>query len=470
VLALFIIIGGSLGNMQVASRIAGNERVQEQLLERYKTEHAEEIAEAQREAEAYAKRTGRTPGAVAKPIDPTAPTPPPDPNAAADDDDDDTAQPAAPGAGLSAMRGEPAPKVTPYGGLTREEVLDQFHPELGDPLWFKILPFSFWLVMAGISLILPSAAIVIAQEDRFFAALNPLRVLDFIKSMGSAYFALWVLFLLIAGTRQVAMRMGENWPAAVRFPLEMGIATYLGLVLFAMMGYALYQFHQELGLDVSVDFDSHRKAGGAEGIAQAGSARAALQAQEPKDPLERKLQALLAEGNVKEAIAEVKDHMRYDRLDPALNTRLHSLYMQQGDAAVTLTHGQQWLSGLAKTGKGADALRALQALLKLDPKFAVQDGDVVLPAATAAYQKGEFPIALNLVRAFDKRYPKHKDTPGVLFLGAKLASEHLRQQETAVKILGMITAHFPNDPVAVEAKTYLAVLNSVLTKVQGAPK
>lgn len=357
VLALFIVLGSVLGNSLVISRVAGNASVQEQLLERYKQEHAEEIAEAQREAAAYAKRSVRAPGATAKAIDPTAPAAQPDPNA----DPDDAADSPSPGPTLTTARvepeREPEPKVTPYGFLTREEVLEQSHPVFGDALWFKLLPISFWLGMAALSLILPSAALVIALEDKFFAALNPLRTLDFIKSMGSAYFALWALFLLIAGTRQVAMRMGENWPTAVRFPVEMGVATYLALVLFAMMGYAVYQFHQELGLDVSVDFDSHRKAGGAEGIAQAGSAHAALRAQEPTDPLERKVQALLAEGNVKEAIAEVKDHMRYDRLDPVLNARLHTLYMQQGDTAVTLTHGQQWLNGLVKADKGVDALR-----------------------------------------------------------------------------------------------------------------
>lgn len=107
-------------------------------------------------------------------------------------------------------------------------------------------------------------------------------------------------------------------------------------------------------------------------------------------------------------------------------------------------------------------------MLKLDPKFAVQNGDVILPTAKAAFQKGEFAIALDLVRGFDKRFPKHKDTPGVLFIAAKIASEHLHQQETAVRILGMIEAHFPGDPVAVEAKAYLAVLNSIMVKGEAA--
>ena len=64
------------------------------------------------------------------------------------------------------------------------------------------------------------------------------------------------------------------------------------IVLCALMGYVLYQFHQEMHLDVQVDFDAHRRAGGAEGIARAGSAHKALREADLKDPLERKLQPL----------------------------------------------------------------------------------------------------------------------------------------------------------------------------------
>jgi tetratricopeptide (TPR) repeat protein len=453
VILLFVVIGVVVGGSQVASRIATNSGVQEQLLARYKQDHAVEIAEQEKEMQEYnARKAARAKAALSarhtpQPINP-------------DDDTTESDRDVKTAEALS----EPDFEDPPVAGLSREEILAQSVPAAFSPLWFKIQPAWFWVLMLLLSFILPSAAIVIALEDKFFKALNPLHVLDLIKSMGRAYFALWALFLIIAGTRHAALSLGESWPAAIRFPVEMGVATYLGLVLFAMMGYALYQYHQELGLDVDVDFDSHRKAGGAEGIAAAGSAGAALRAKEPTDPLERKVQALLAQGKVAEAVAEVKDNMRYDRYDPALNTRLHGLYVQAGDKAVTLTHGQQWLTGLTRAGKSAEALSALRALLAIDPTFAVTDGDAILPIAEAAFKKGEHKIAMPLVQGFDKRHPKHKDMAGIFFIAAKLASEHLGQQDNAVKILRALLKHFPDAAVATEAKTYLAVLEKLLTK------
>jgi TolA-binding protein len=450
VIALFIAVGVSLGSVMLDSRLANDTRAQDVIIERYKKEHAEEIAQREKEMAAYQQHVAEMAAVRAAQKKKAA-------EAATDQEGDQ--QPA------ELAGSEPEVVETPLlAGPTRAEMLEASRLTVSDPLWFRLQPPSYWLAMFLLSLLLPAAAVVIALEDKFFKALNPLNVIYLVQAMGSAYFALWAFFLAIAGTRHLTFNAGEHWPMYLRFPLEMAVATYLGLVLFALMGYALYQFHQELHLDVDVDFDEHRQAGGAEAIAAAGSARAALRQSEPQDPLERKVQALLAEGNVKEAIAEVRDHMRYDRYDAALNTRLHGLYAMQGDNEVTLTHGQQWLTALARAGLAREMLPALKKLLAIDPNFTPQEGDVILPAATAAAQGHDYALAASLLRNFDKRFPKHKDTPAVFFLGARLLSEQSRQHEKAAKIVRAVLAHFPDHAIAAEAKTYLTVLESLAGK------
>jgi outer membrane protein assembly factor BamD (BamD/ComL family) len=88
--------------------------------------------------------------------------------------------------------------------------------------------------------------------------------------------------------------------------------------------------------------------------------------------------------------------------------------------------------------------------------------------ATAAMQARETALAADLLRNFDKRFPKHKDTPGVYFLGARLLSEQSRQHEKAAKILRAVLAHFPDHAVAGEARTYLTVLENLLAKAPAA--
>ena len=454
-IVLYLAIGIFLGNVLVEKRIATSAAVQEQLIGLYKADHAEEIAERERERAEFNARYDAAVGDDKTTADVTD-------DAAAPDD----AEPAEPRQIAAPMAGNPPDASLFAGAMSREEILAEYKPRLSNPLWFKLLPAWYWIVMVALSLMLPAAAIVIALEDRFFKALNPAHVIFLSKSMGSTYLILWALFVLIAGTRQFALTAGAGWPVAVRFPLEMGVSTYLGLVLFAMMGYALYEYHQELSLEVKVDFDSHRKAGGAEAIAGAGSAHAAIRATESKDPLERKVRALVAEGKFTEAIAEVKDGMRYDRYDPDLNTLLHSLHMQNGDAAAAVLHGHQWITSLTRAGRGYPAYDALRALLAVDPSFTVQDGDAVLPIGTAAIQKRDFDLAVNLMRNFDVRFPSHKDTAALLFLNAKIASEHQRKHEKAIKMLRVVLERYPEDAVASETKTYLAVLEKILAQVK----
>ena len=453
VLVLFIVLCSALGGYLVDARIARDPAAQDAVIERYRQMHAAAAGVQAAELQALERRAGLAPAAGPAPS-PAGTTE--DSEGEGEADPDPTAEP--PPATASAAAGAAtAPEL--IFGLTRDELLREHPPAIGERLWLQLLPAWFWAVVLLLSLMLPSAMIVIALDDAFFRALNPLNVVDHLQRMGGAYLVLWVFFLLIAGARHAVLGAGADWPAALRLPLELGVGTYLGMVLCALMGYVLYQFHQEMHLDVQIDFDAHRRAGGAEAIARAGSAHRALrQASDATDPLERKLQPLLAEGKVKEAIAEVKDQMRYARHDPALNTRLHELYALQGDNAATLAHGQQWLAALARAGQAKEALAAWRTLRGLDAAFEVQEGDAVLPIATAASRQGEHELAIGLMRGFDKRFPGHADLPGVAFLGARLLSEHARQHGKAAQLLRAVLARYPDHAIAGEARTYLTVL------------
>lgn len=456
VIVLFVVLCSVLGNVLVDARIARDPVAQDAVIDRYRQMRTAEAGAHAAELEALERQAG-----LAAPASSVATPSPADTPADGEEADDSAAAPSLADASAAttapaAASAAPAPEL--IFGLTRDELLREHAPALGERLWLQLLPPWYWAVVLLLSLMLPSAMIVIALDDAFFRSLNPLNVVDHLQRMGGAYFVLWVFFLLIAGARHAVLNAGADWPAVLRLPLELGIGTYLGLVLCALMGYVLYQFHQEMHLDVQIDFDAHRRAGGAEAIARAGSAHKALRQADIKDPLERKLQPLLAEGKVKEAIAELKDQMRYARHDPALNKRLHELYALQGDNAATLAHGQQWLVALARAGQGKEALSAWRTLRGLDAAFEIQEGDAVLPIATAASRQGEHELAIGLMRGFDKRFPGHADLPGVAFLGARLLSEHGRQHGKAAQLLRAVLARWPDHAIAAEARTYLTVL------------
>lgn len=120
------------------------------------------------------------------------------------------------------------------------------------------LPPLFFLLAILCALPLPASVMVIAIDNSLWRALNLKTFFFFVKAMGRAYFVLWIFFALIfLGREGVLQLFSETWSPLITAPLEIFFTFYLLLALYSMMGYALYQFHQELGGDVHVDFEAH---------------------------------------------------------------------------------------------------------------------------------------------------------------------------------------------------------------------
>ena len=467
-LALFIGAVVLAGHWAVGARLAKDPAAQDLVIQRYEREQQVLVQQRHEDQKAFDKRYGLDEALGPTPSideadeadespEPDAATPPPLSAALGD--------PAAlpPALSTTTSRAAPAPSFEAlHGGLTREALVEAHRPQPGDALWMRLLPRWFWPLVILLSLLLPAATLVIAIDDEFFKALNPAWVAHFVGAMGAAYFVLWAFFLLIAGARQGMLKLGALWPGYLQFPVELGLSTYLAWVLCALLGYTIYQFHQELHLDVDVDFDTHRQAGGAEKIADAGSVQAAVQRAAPMTPQARKVQELAAAGRLDEAIAELKDAMRYDRLDPDQNDQLHALHVRLGDAHQTLTHGRQWIKALVKAGRHREALAGLRRLHTIDEDLVLDDADTIAPLAKLAMKDGARDLAVGLVNGFDQRHPDHPELPTMYFIGARLLSEQWRKHDEAARMVRGVVTQYPDHPVAAEARAYLVALEALI--------
>ncbi|HET9652113.1 MAG TPA: hypothetical protein VFP36_07975, partial [Usitatibacter sp.] len=318
------------------------------------------------------------------------------------------------------------------------------------------LPWWFYVLAVVFALPLPGAIMVIAIEDNLLRALNPLTTLFFVQGMGKAYFVLWFFFALILGARAVVMGLiPADASAFVRLPAEMLLGSYLMLALFAMMGYCLYQYHQELGYGVRVDFDNHRR-------------KEAAATGKPVDPLTQSVNDFVAQGKLDDALRVVQDAMRYDKLNPELNEKAFNLLQLKGDDAKALAQGANWMKALVAAKRAPGALPVLRKLREMDPAFA-PEADSILPLAEAALAARNLALAVELVKGFDKRFPGHADIPGVYFLGARISSEHLSQDDKAIAILRVLLQRYPEAAVSAEAKSYLAVLTKLAAATGAAP-
>lgn len=104
--------------------------------------------------------------------------------------------------------------------------------------------------------VLPASVIVIAITEKLFPALAPDRLIGIVMKTGSAYFVM-IAFVLIM-TSSVALLtafMGESALSGVGLFIQSMISNYYAIVMFHIMGYLVYQYHE--ALDFSPKMASH---------------------------------------------------------------------------------------------------------------------------------------------------------------------------------------------------------------------
>ena len=304
-------------------------------------------------------------------------------------------------------------------------------------------------LIAGLllSLALPASVMLLAINDGFFQALNPLSLIHLISKIGLPYLALCFFLLSLSGgsewfTEFLAPRISEwAWYPALNF-----IAMYFTLIMYNMMGYVLYQNHQSIGLDVQVDF-----ADSPDALHKQGNLH---------DPLTAELNHLLAAGQTDEAVSWLAQKIRQDWENNGLHDRYHKLLMLAGRKEIT-SHGREYISKLVRDKKLARALDIYQDCLKTDAEFMPQEAAQVYPLACAARDLKQPKLAVSIMRKFDKNFPRSPDIPSVYLLSAKLMHEDFRDEKMARAILQHIQKKYPQHPLSEAAGNYLAFIEKL---------
>ncbi|MFZ6640921.1 tetratricopeptide repeat protein [Undibacterium sp. TC4M20W] len=324
--------------------------------------------------------------------------------------------------------------------------MDKFMaPDVHFAKWFYVLAILF-------ALPIPAAVMVLAIEDNAWRALNPATALFFIRGMGASYFVVWAIFgavlLSIEGLRHL---IPATWSPFVSVPLMTFLNFYLILATYSMMGYVLYQYHQQLGLPVAVDFDTHRE----QSKAQDNPAPAS------SDPFIQRIDALLMRGELDAALRILEDEMRYERGNLTLNEKLYQLLLRKGDEKRICEQARRYMLVLGKAGYHEKAMHMLGELKNRDPAFEVQPDDI-LQVASSAFATNDFKGAMNLIQGFDKKNPKHADIPAVYMLAARLSGDHFRKYAQAISIVKVILQRYPDADVAAEASVYLEKMQKLM--------
>jgi tetratricopeptide (TPR) repeat protein len=316
-------------------------------------------------------------------------------------------------------------------------------------LLFILLAYMFGRVGFGLGWLLmnilpPAGIMIIAVTRSFWQALNPAQIYFYIKTIGTPYLALCFVLLSVTGSGQwlqgLLYKHMDSWLA---LPLLSFVEFYFTLITYHMMGYAIYQYHEALGVHADVSYED---------------AEAKLSPGKAADPILAKLSSLIANGQQDEAIELLREELRTRWENNDLHERYQKLLMAAGKQTAALNHGREFINKLVTEKRLFQALDLCEQCLKIDPEFQQQDSNQVYELASAANMGKRQNLAIDLMRRFDRRYPGHPHIPSVYLLSAKILGEHFRMYKEAMQILQGLQAKYPDHALSGEARIYMDTL------------
>lgn len=327
-------------------------------------------------------------------------------------------------------------------------------------------PVLMALLFIAFALLLPASCMVMTMTDSFFDSINPTRCLEVARKIGKPYLALCLFLLLLlissqqaadlvmprvgaqmqvhakamdggAGPQAIAGALGRTM--GIGFFLLTFISSYFFVLICSMIGYAMYQYADVLGVSVV-------------GPGEARTLGRISSAEHQRRTRDALIGQMVAAGEIREAIDMLNTDLREKPSDLSLHARLHKLLLIEGATPRIEDHAERYIELLVKTDNAREALPLVEAAFARRPDYEPRKPELVVPLARGALAASKPKLAAQLIRGFDKRHKLHPDIPHVYLLGAQIMLESGAPHAQASKMLEHLIATYPEHPAAVEAK------------------
>lgn len=291
-------------------------------------------------------------------------------------------------------------------------------------------------------LVLPASIMTLAYQDNMLEAINPATLFLFITRIGLPYLAFLALLLcLLTGFVLLAWGIGHYTNSLY---IQNFMMMYSLLVIYHLMGYLMYQYHDELGIPVITPED------------HLPQSKAATQA------IDHELTALIQQGDFNQAIAIMQEQLKQPGITSELYERYHQLLLLANHPRLATKNGRQYINILLYNDKNPRrAVEIFQECQQLDSQFAVSDPDSIYELASTAMQMRAFKTAIAIIGRFQEEHPHHRDIPRTYLLAAKILCEELSDDMKAKKILEFLMQKFPHHALAPEIQQYLNLVNKL---------
>lgn len=308
-------------------------------------------------------------------------------------------------------------------------------------------PIGGTVVAIVLALALPGAIMSLAMDENLLHALNPATWFEILARIGWPYVAVAALqFVFNVSARYAQALVLPFLPPFVALIVFYFIANYVLVATFHLMGYLIYQYHEEIGFEPNETHVPLRRP-----------------SDDPDQPLLDEAAQLLRDGNPDSARALLADQLRGRGGSDALHTQYRKLLALGNAREEQLRHGREWINALLAQDKDRRAVDIARECFDIDPAFEPSQPDQVARIAQKAVEVGATQVALRLVSGFHKRHPKHRDIPQNYLLAAKLLAERMGKDAEARALLDQLIQNYPAHPLAADIAKYRRFLDSLST-------
>jgi hypothetical protein len=297
------------------------------------------------------------------------------------------------------------------------------------------------------SFCIPASIMALAMTQSFRAAVNPVMWVQLISRIGWPYLLMCVFLLLLSQSAPYVFAAAVSaMPRWTLVGISSLVVGYFIIVMFHLMGYVLYQYHEALGYEVRREFESKKTSGPVSPYAE----------------IEREIDILLFEGKAADAALRLSEISQERALSMPLHERYQKLLHLLNDVPALVEHSGRFITLLLQEGQGKKALDVYRATVEKHADFQPRADSEVDQLAELAEQQREYAWALRIMDRFAQRFPHSELIPKVYLRAARLMCEHKHDDKTALQITESLALKYPNDPMAAEIINYRDFLRNLV--------
>jgi tetratricopeptide (TPR) repeat protein len=338
--------------------------------------------------------------------------------------------------------------------LNSQTISDDFHQvfkQIG--LFIMVGVVFFWLTKAaGIYIALlflafailsvPAMIIILVTTNSFVAALNPMLFAGMAWRIGWGYLLMYFLLGLLGSAPAVlGQYVIQHLPAGLHLFLLSIAESFFTIASYNMMGYVIFQYHEEIGYEVDdVSDDLSTETGKSE--------------HDASDGILNQVNILIKDGKIDNAISLIQYETEGVITELNLSERYYNLLKISQRTAEMIAHGKVHLDLLAEKNEKDKVCDIYTECISKDPQF-TPGPSTLFKTASWLNETGNTSSAINAYNRFIKANAGSPLIPKAYFLASKLICEKLKKPKKAVGVLKGLIKAYPDHDITPYARDYL---------------